>query len=315
MNYSKQYISEFGARTGFINSNIEKVIRLLDVLRFIGSELDQGHKKLLLKGGTAINLLYMNLPRLSVDIDLDYIGSLDKEEAVKDRTVIMDSLDGFMSREGYVVSAKSRGSTILESRTYSFTNAFGNKDNIKVEINFIDRVHIFDIDKVEATYFEKGVVVATPIKEELFGMKICALIDRGKPRDLYDVNNIIAMSSNLDVEKLRKSVLFYLSLDGIFDINESTFKKVEAITLNEIKRELLPVLAKRDWFDLKEAKTKVMTWLKELLSLTDKEKQYLVRFSNGEYNPFLLFDDNVAEKILQHPMAKWRTSYIEKTTK
>lgn len=272
MNYSKQFISEFGARTGFINSNIEKVIRLLDVLLFIGSELDPGHKKLLLKGGTAINLLYMNLPRLSVDIDLDYIGSLDKEEAVKERVIIMDSLDGFMSKEGYAVSIKSRGSAILESRTYSFTNAFGNKDNIKVEINFIDRVHIFGIDKVEATYFGKGVVVATPIKEELFGMKICALIDRCKPRDLYDVNNIIAMSSNLELEKLRKSVLFYLSLDGIFDINDSTFRKVEAITLNEIKRELLPVLAKRDRFDLKEAKAKVMIWLKELLSLTDKEK-------------------------------------------
>lgn len=95
-------------------------------------------QKLALKGGTAINLLYMDLPRLSVDIDLDYIGSLDKEEAIKDWEIIMDSIDGFMSKEGYVVSAKSRGSAILVSRTYSFTNAFGNKDNIKVEINFID---------------------------------------------------------------------------------------------------------------------------------------------------------------------------------
>lgn len=44
MNYSKQYISEFGIKTGFISSNIEKVIRLLDVLCFIGSELDSEHK-------------------------------------------------------------------------------------------------------------------------------------------------------------------------------------------------------------------------------------------------------------------------------
>ena len=116
MNYSKQYIAEFGARTGFISSNIEKVIRLLDVLRFIGSELDPEHKMLVLKGGTAINLLYMDLPRLSVDIDLDYVGSLDKEETTKDREIIMNSLDGFMSREGYVVSTKSRGSAILASR-------------------------------------------------------------------------------------------------------------------------------------------------------------------------------------------------------
>lgn len=51
MNYSKQYISEFVTKTGFISSNIEKVIRLLDVLRFMGSELDSEHKKRVLKGG------------------------------------------------------------------------------------------------------------------------------------------------------------------------------------------------------------------------------------------------------------------------
>lgn len=312
MNYSKQYISEFGTKTGFISSNIEKVIRLLDVLCFIGSELDPEHKKLALKGGTAINLLYMDLPRLSVDIDLDYIGSLDKDEAIKNREIIMNSLDGFMSKEGYTLSVKSRGSAILASRTYSFTNAFGNKDNIKVEINFIDRVHIYGIDEVEASYFERNVVVATPIKEELFGMKICALIDRGKPRDLYDVNNIISISPKLDKEKLKKSVLFYLSLDGVFDIVDKTFDKVKAIKPNEIKRELLPVLAKRDRFDLEEIENKVATWLKELLSLTDEEKQYLVQFSNGDYNPSLLVDSLIADRISHHPMAKWRVSCIEK---
>ena len=143
-------------------------------------------------------------------------------------------------------------------------------------------------------------------------MKICALIDRGKPRDLYDVNNIISISSKLDREKLRKSVLFYLSLDGIFDIADNTFEKVEAIMANEIKRELLPVLAKRDQFDLKEVENKVATWLKELLSLTNEEKQYLVQFSKGDYNPSLLFDSFIAERISHHPMAKWRVSCIGK---
>ena len=308
MNYSKQYISGFGIQTGFINSNIEKVIRLLDVLQFIDSKLDPEHKKLVLKGGTAINFLYMNLPRLSVDIDLDYIGTLDREETIKDRKIIMNSLDAFMSREGYVVSTKSRGSVILDSRTYSFMNAFGNKDNIKVEINFIDRIHIFGIEKVEVSYFERQILVSTPIKEELFGMKISALIDRGKPRDLYDVNNIISLSAKLDKEKLKKSTLFYLSLDGVFNIDDNTFEKVEAIELNEIKRELLPVLAKRERFDLKEVRKNVMTWLKEILTLTDEEKKYMNLFSNGDYNPFLLFDDSVDKKILYHPMARWRVS-------
>ena len=71
MNYSEDYISNFGKQTGFINSNIEKVIRLLDILAFIDSNLDPYHEKLVLKGGTAINLMITNLAHLSVDIDLD----------------------------------------------------------------------------------------------------------------------------------------------------------------------------------------------------------------------------------------------------
>ena len=36
-----------------------------------------------LKGGTAINLTVFDLPRLSVDIDLDYCRSIDREEMIE----------------------------------------------------------------------------------------------------------------------------------------------------------------------------------------------------------------------------------------
>ena len=79
MNYSRKYIELLNKDNNFIQNNLEKVVRLLDVLKFISTELDPYGDKLVLKGGTAINLMYTNLARLSVDIDLDYIGSLDKE--------------------------------------------------------------------------------------------------------------------------------------------------------------------------------------------------------------------------------------------
>ena len=170
MSYSEDYISNFGKQTGFINSNIEKVIRLLDVLAFIDSDLDPYHEKLVLKGGTAINLMITNLARLSVDIDLDYIGSLDKEKMGVDRDAIMSALDSFMLKEGYALSKeKSRGSVILASRTYSYTNAFGNRDNIKVEINFIDRIHVCPSIRKKVKYFDKEVMVQTPLEEVCTG--------------------------------------------------------------------------------------------------------------------------------------------------
>ena len=313
MSYSEDYISNFGKQTGFINSNIEKVIRLLDVLAFIDSDLDPYHEKLVLKGGTAINLMITNLARLSVDIDLDYIGSLDKEKMGVDRDAIMSALDNFMLKEGYALSKeKSRGSVILASRTYSYTNAFGNRDNIKVEINFIDRIHVCPSIRKKANYFDKEVMVQTPLEAELLGMKIAALIDRHKPRDLFDIYKLKGYMPNLDKDRVRKLAVFYLSLDGIFELNESSFDNVNKITQDSIKKELQPVLAKGNVFDLKAAKEQVINFLKELLTLSDKEDKYLEEFSKGNFDPYLLFEPNDAERAAKHPMAKWRAANLKK---
>ena len=142
MNYSKQYINKLGEETHFINSNLEKVVRLLDVLEFVFNK-STFSEDVVLKGGTAINLMHTNLKRLSVDIDLDYHGSLEREKAFQDKEKITNELDDYMTSEGYSVSPKSRGSVALFSRMYQYTNAFGNIDYIKIEINFMDRISIY----------------------------------------------------------------------------------------------------------------------------------------------------------------------------
>ncbi len=310
MNYSKQYITEFSLKTGFIASNIEKVIRLLDVLGFIFNE-SSFRDALSLKGGTAINLIHSDLKRLSVDIDLDYHRSLDKDETAKDRTLILQELDGYMEKEGYSISDKSRGSTILASRTYSYLNAFGNNDNIKVEINFIDRISLYPTVISNVIYFDKKISVVSLVKEELYGMKLAALIDRSKPRDLYDADYLFNNLEGMDLTALRKAVVFYLSLDGVFKIDETTFKGINAISGSAIKKELLPVLKKGEWFDLSKTKESVVKNLSGLLSLERNESLYLEEFSKGNYDSNLLFEKPIAERAEKHPMAKWRISKIK----
>lgn len=312
MNYSKQYINEIAQKSGFLANNTEKVIRLLDVLKFINEELNRISHQLILKGGTAINLIYTNLTRLSVDIDLDYVGSLEKEQTLKDRERILESLDNYMLKEGYSVSSKSRGSAILVSRTYAYINAYGNRDNIKVEINFIDRIHILPIVNRKINYFDKEVMIKAPLEEELFAMKICALIDRSKPRDLYDTFRLKNDFLNLEKDKLRKLTVFYLSLDGIFELNENSFKGIEAVSQDSIKKELLPVLKKNEKFNLEAIKQEVINFLQDLLVLTSDETKYLEEFSKGTFNPSLLFDGFSAERAAKHPMAKWRINNIGK---
>jgi predicted nucleotidyltransferase component of viral defense system len=62
----------------------DKVVRLLMVLDRIGSH-PLLRPRLCLHGGTALNLFVLGSPRLSVDIDLNYVGSADREVMLAER--------------------------------------------------------------------------------------------------------------------------------------------------------------------------------------------------------------------------------------
>ena len=311
MNLSKQIVEDYAKSKNFISYNIEKVIRLIDVLKFIFNE-SSFRDDLVLKGGTAINLVYTNLKRLSVDIDLDYRRSIDKEIASSDKAVLADELDQYMLSQGYNVSAKSRTSVALVSRYYSYTNSSNNTDYIKVDINFLDRVGIFDTFEHEINYFDRTAIIKIPCKEELYGMKMAALLNRCKPRDLYDIYNFFLSDKPYDKEKLKRCALFYLSLDNVFDIDESTFKIIDKVDYIDIKKELYQVISKTEKFNLEETKELVKEKLKELFVLSMNEKLYLKNFKNGVYIPHLLFDNDIADKLKNHPMAKWKELSINK---
>ncbi len=107
---------------------------------------------------------------------------------------------------------------------------------------------------------------------------------------------------------LRKAVVFYLSLNNIFEITNSSFDKIKTINHKNVKKELIPVLKKGEIFNLEETQKNVIELLEGLLILADKEKLYLSEFSKGNYNPSLLFDECTASNVKKHPMAKWRVA-------
>lgn len=76
--YNKTYLEQIAKEKGFVRDNLEKVIRLSEILRYFNqSELLR--RSLVLKGGTAINLTVFQMPRLSVDIDLDFSQNCSRE--------------------------------------------------------------------------------------------------------------------------------------------------------------------------------------------------------------------------------------------
>ena len=91
MDYSKQHLIELGLKTNFVKDNLEKVLRLDDILKYFNCD-EEFKLKLALKGGTAINLTAVNLPRLSVDIDLDYTINIDATELEIEKKNIKEKL-------------------------------------------------------------------------------------------------------------------------------------------------------------------------------------------------------------------------------
>lgn len=82
MTVSRPQLERLAADTGFQIDPLEKVLHLLDLLESLRSHPFLTDR-LVLKGGTALNLFALDLPRLSVDIDLNYIGAVDRAEAIR----------------------------------------------------------------------------------------------------------------------------------------------------------------------------------------------------------------------------------------
>ena len=310
-NYDIIYLGKKAEELGFVRDTLEKVTRLADFLEYLNTNPIL-KDSLALKGGTAINLTIFNLPRLSVDIDLDYLITNSREEMLENREVINTTIDGYMVSQGYSKNPKTKNPHSLDSWVYDYMGASGNRDNIKIEINYSLRSHVLEAEErpIITEHFTSEYKVKSLAPIEIYGSKINALLSRAAARDLYDTRNMIHFSlfDKSEEELLRKCVVFYAAVSAK-DLNK-TFdtKAIDSITQRKIKTDLLPVIKRKDDFELESAKKLVKEYISDLMVLTSEEKEFLDRFENGEYIPELLFDDKeILERIKNHPMAIWKT--------
>src|SRR5207244_12720778 len=90
------------ASTGFGGEALEKVFRLIALLNALRSHPFL-KTRIALKGGTALNLFIFDVPRLSVDIDLNYIGAPDRDVMLAERPKLEQALQAVCGREGLTV--------------------------------------------------------------------------------------------------------------------------------------------------------------------------------------------------------------------
>ncbi len=178
-----------------MNEACRQQVRLvLDVLPEVARE-----SCFALHGGTAINLFVLNLPRLSVDIDLTYVESGERNESL---TAINEALQRTKNRiEGL------RPSIHIQHRADTCKLQLEEQGVIiKIEVNRVGRGLIgeaeqFALCEAAQTQFDAFCVMPLVPLAQLYGGKICAALDRQHPRDLFDVKLLLEGEGITDIKR------------------------------------------------------------------------------------------------------------------
>ena len=175
--FSREYLDRLGAETGFGPDTLEKVLRLERLLTRIRHHPFLG-EQLVLKGGTALNLFFGGpVPRLSVDLDLNYVHAIAREEMLRDKPEVERALRLLVEGDRYRLQW-GRDEHAGRKIYLWYWSGLGSDNHIELDVNFLHRVPL--VPAVERDGW-------TPDTEEILAGKVLALLDRGAPRDLYDV--------------------------------------------------------------------------------------------------------------------------------
>ncbi len=162
-----------------------------------------------LHGGTAINLFYHNMPRLSVDIDLTYIPYGERSVDLHDIQQLLKELAQRLIKTIPGVRIQYPTMDNEKYKLYCYLNAA----LVKVEVNTINRglvsgEELYILCQAAQESFDSFVEMRLVPKSQLFGGKIVAALDRQHPRDLYDTKKLLD-SKGLN-EDIMKGFLFCL---------------------------------------------------------------------------------------------------------
>jgi predicted nucleotidyltransferase component of viral defense system len=263
-----------------------------------------GESVFALKGGTAINLFYRDLPRLSVDIDLTYLP-------IKERAESLDEINAAMDRIAASIETGIRGAKLqrILGGGAGATRLLARLETaeIKIETSPVARgvVHHPEIRAVSAAvedaygYAEMQIVSF----EDLFAGKLHAALDRQHPRDLYDVT-LLYDNEGLTQELFHTFLIYVASsprpahelLDpNLIDLAQPYAREFEGMTRIPVPLDILLATRKRMVADLQSR-------------LDVKARQFLLTLHDGAPD-FAVIDRSQAADL---PAVKWKLLNLSK---
>lgn len=321
MSLTADELAREAAATGFSAETLEKVFRLLELLDGIRAH-PLLQERLALKGGTALNLFMFDVPRLSVDIDLNYLGA-DRETMLAELPQVQQAVAAVCGRQGIAVKRVPKDHAGGKWRLTYDSPLGGGQGRLELDLNFMLRTPLWQPHRRDSrpvgSRQARGILVLDD--HELAAGKLAALMVRSASRDLFDARALLrrCQLGQIDQEKLRVGFVVY---GGISRKDWRTIV-VDDITAEPlaIERELVPMLRT----EIAPARAEIAAWTKTLVSecrdlmsvllpLTDSEREFLDRLNDlGEIRPDLLTNSGRLRDVIRvHPGLSWKALNVRK---
>jgi len=309
MKFDRDDLTRLAAEHGFQVAALERVIRLGDLLAEF-SRTPVLRDALLLKGGTALNLCFGPPLRLSVDLDFNYARAEGREQMLADRPQVERAIRRIAETRAYQVQA-SADEHAGRKLFLGYQAASGTPDRIEVDVNYLHRVPL--VSPIEKTCWQPGEYPVPQARlvgmEELAAGKVCALLDRAAPRDLYDAVRLPELARQVwDTPRFRG---VFVALAGTLPhpVHSYTAARLARASDAAIREQLYPMLG--DGNDLPSPSgLRDAAWraVGPLLHLTDREREFTDRLQVGELRADLLLPDDqeTARRVSRHPGLRWK---------
>lgn len=311
-------ISDFELRheakaRGYRPEMLEKVYHLLHLLEEFMS-VDYLSARLALKGGTAINLFCTDeFPRLSVDLDFNYVGSADRQIMLQEKPELEAILLDICKRRQYELHRNPKthagGKTVLV-----YQSLLGTKGRLEIDLNYVYRVPLWETKWGTSPDWPKATNAKILDIHELAAGKLNALLDRDVSRDLFDSHRLLTKWP-LNMEQLRLAFTVYAGMRK-HPWEQINVERVK-FSVKDIRDKLIPVLKNTEAPDMRFPATKKWATnlldeckmaLAAILPFRMNEIEFLEQLQKqGEIRMDLLSDDpGFCKRVSQYPLLHWR---------
>ena len=252
-------------------------------------------------GGTAINLFYHDMPRISVDIDLTYIPFDGREKDLQNIGLLLKKLSEKLKKTIPGILINTGAHYDEEMKLFCrYKNV-----EVKIEVNTINRgvlkaTNQHTLCRAAQDYFNMFCEMTIVPEAQLFGGKMVAALDRQHPRDLFDTKKLFDQS-NLTPE-LMEGFLFCLfsSKRPLIEILKPNFLNQESALTNQFAG----MSAEAFTYTMFENERKRLIAAIHK-NMTSQQKQMIISFAEGQ--PDWLYED-----WSKYPGIAWKLQNINK---